>query len=195
LKSDLASPSTISIQQNDNCPLVQNVFINMTMANDLFHRVSDDRTRIEENGQVVIHEERDEHSEVRGRNEYASGLHKIRVCIEESRNIWMLLGINSKSTQLQRLSYSSQSTYGWTSNNYIWSNGQKNKNESNCAIVLKKNDIISLILDCDKRTITMINERTNKKHELVVNITHCPFPWQFHVNLYEANSRLRILPN
>jgi hypothetical protein len=195
LKADLASPSTVSIHQNDNCPLVQNVFINVTMANDLFQRVSDDRTQIAENGKVVIHERRDEQSEIRGRNEYASGLHKIRVSIEESRNNWMLLGINHKATQLQRLSYSSLSAYGWTSNNDIWSNGEKNKNKSNDAIEMKKNDIISLILDCDKRTITMINERTNRKHELVVNVTHCPFPWQLHVNLYEANSRLRILSN
>jgi hypothetical protein len=195
LKSDLASPSTVSVNLDDNCSLLQNVFISVTMADDLFQRVSDDRTRIEENGQIVIHEWENEHAEIRGRNDYASGLHKIRICIEESRNIWMLLGINSKSTPLKNQSYNSKSTYGWTSNNKIWSYGQEKKNESNDAIELQKNDIISLILDCDKRTITMINERTNKKHELVVNVTHCPFPWQLHINLYEVNSRLRILLN
>ncbi len=42
---------------------------------------------------------------------------------------------------------------------------------------MKKKDIITLIFDFDNRKISMINERTNAKHELTVNINNYPFPW------------------
>jgi len=163
------------------------------MMNEKFELVSDNGVRIEESGQVVIHGTKHEHIEVRGKNGYASGLHKIRLYIEKSSNIWMFLGINSKFTPLQSASYGCKATYGWTSNNDIWSNGLKNRNNSKDDIEMKKNDIINLILDCDKQTITIVNERTNKKHEMAVNIDYCPFPWQLHVNLFEGESRVRIL--
>jgi hypothetical protein len=94
---------------------------------------------------------------------------------------------------LQKQSCSSKSAYGWTNNNYFWLNGECHPNRSSSRIEMKINDVISLIFDCDRRKIFMINERTNAKYELVVNIDHCPFPWQLHVNLYEANSHVRIL--
>jgi hypothetical protein len=194
LKTDLTSLSTICINRHNNVSLVQDISINLfVVMKEEFELVSDNGVRIEESGQVVIHDAPNNHIEVRGKNEYASGSHTIRLCIEETSDTWMLLGINSKLTSLQRLSYNSQSTYGWSSNNDIWSNGQKNRNNSNDVIEMKKNDIINLILDCDKQAIMMVNERTNKKHEMAVNIFHCPFPWQLHINLFEANSRVRIL--
>ncbi|CAM4917879.1 unnamed protein product, partial [Rotaria socialis] len=106
---------------------------------------------------------------------------------------WTFLGINSKSTLLQKQSSSSKSAYGWTNNNYIWSNGGCQPNKSAARIEMKMNDMITLTFDCNHRKISMINERTQANYELLVNIDHCPFPWQFHVNLYEANSRIRIL--
>jgi hypothetical protein len=194
LKTNLISPSTISINRDDNISFVQNISItSFIKTSEKFDRVSDNRVRIEENGQVVIHDASDDHTEIRGKNEYVLGSHKIRLCIEQSSGGWLFLGINSKLTSLQPLSYSSKSTYGWTNNNAIWSNGQKNRNNSNDIIEMEEKDVINLILDCDKRTITMTNERTNKKHEMAVSIVHCPFPWQLHVNLLEPNSSIRIL--
>jgi len=194
LKTNLISLSTISINRDDNVSLVQNISItSFIKTSEKFERVSDNRVRIEESGQVAIHDASNDHTEIRGKNEYISGSHKIRLCIEQSSGGWMFLGINSKLTSLQPLSYSSKSTYGWTNNNAIWSNGQKNRNNSNDVIEMEEKDVINLIMDCDRRTITMINERTNKKHEMAVNIVHCPFPWQLHVNLLEPNSSIRIL--
>ena len=194
LLADLALPSTISINQSDNVSLVQNIFISCSLLDkEEFYLISSGMVRIEENKQLVIHDTRSEHVEIRGKNEYLWGSHKIRLYIEEACGSWMFLGINSKSTPLQKRSYQSKSAYGWSNNNDIWSNGQKYRNQSNDVIEMKKNDIINLILHCDKRSIVMVNERTNKKHELVVNIDHCSFPWQLHINLYEGNSRVRIL--
>jgi hypothetical protein len=197
LKTDLASPPTISIHSDDNLSLVQNIFVHLLkVTKDVFERVSDDNVRIGENGQVVsLSGTSNNHREIRGRNEYASGSHQIRLHIEEFSNTWMLLGINSKSIPLHNESYQCRSSYGWASNNMIWSYGQEKQNHSKIDIEMKKGDIISLILDCDSRTVTMVNERTNMKHELLVNVIYCPLPWQLHVNLSEPNSRVRILSN
>jgi hypothetical protein len=197
LKADLASPPRISVHLDDNFPLVQNIFVHLLeVAQDVFERVSSGNVRIEENKQVVsLFGPLAEHREIRGRNEYASGSHQIRLGIEESSNTWILLGINSKSTPLKNESYKCKSTYGWASDNKIWSYGQEKQNNSKNAIEIKKGDIISLIFNCDEQLITMINERTNMKYELLVNLTYCPLPWQLHINLNEANTRIRILSN
>jgi hypothetical protein len=105
----------------------------------------------------------------------------------------MFFGINSKSTPLQKMSYSSKSAYGWSSNNYMWFDRSNQENKTNSPIEMKMNDIIAIIFECDNRKILMINERTKVKYELIVNIDKCPFPWQLHVILSEPNSRVRIL--
>jgi hypothetical protein len=193
LKRDLASPSTVSISRHDSVPLVQNISVKLTGTNDLFERVFDNTVRIEEDGQVAMHNALNNQVEIRGKNEYTSGRHTIRLSIEQSTSTWTFVGINSKLTPLQNKSNASKSTYGWTNNNYFWLNGGSHSNTSTPTIEMKTNDVISLIFDCDNRKIFMINERTNAEYELVVNIDHCPFPWQLHVNLYEPNSRVRIL--
>ena len=58
---------------------------------------------------------------------------------------------------------------------------------------MKTGDRLRLILDCDSRKISLANERTGIQHELTVSIVQCPFPWQLHLNLFEANSRVRVL--
>ena len=193
LKENLTSPSPFYIRRHESNPLVQNVSVTFNERSDLFERVSDNNGRIDENGLVAIHDTSYEYIEFRGKNEYVSGCHEIRLYIEQSADTWTFLGINSKSTPLQNDSYGTKSTYGWTNNNYVWSNGQPQLNTSNLRIDMKTNDIISLIFDCDNRRISMINQRTKAKYELDVNINYCPFPWQLRVILAEPNSHVRIL--
>jgi hypothetical protein len=193
LKAKFISPSTFTISRHDESPIVQNISINFIGTTELFERVFNNTVRIEENGQVAIHDNSTNYSEVRGKNDYSSGRHEIRLRIDQSGDGWTFLGINSKSTPLKNVSYLSKSAYGWTNNNHYWLNGECQPNRTNARIEMKSNDIISLIFDCENRKILMINERTNGKYELTVNIDYCPFPWQLHAILYEANSRVRIL--
>ena len=193
LKEKFISPSTFSISQHEEIPLVHNISINFIGTTELFERVFSNTVRIEENGQVIIHDNSPNYAEIRGKNCYSLGRHQIRLRIDQSSDSWTFLGINSKSTPLKNLSYLSKSAYGWTNNNFLWLNGVGRSNTSSQYIEMKTNDVINLIFDCDNRKILMINERTNAKYELTVNIDHCPFPWQLHAILYEANSRVRIL--
>ncbi|CAF0748681.1 unnamed protein product [Rotaria sordida] len=194
LKTKLDSSSTtFSFDIHDDLPLVQNISIIFTIENELFEKVFDNIVQIKQYGQVAIHDTSYNYTEIRGKNEYTTGHHKIRLYIEQSADKWTFLGITSKSILLQKQSTSSKSSYGWANNNYFLLNGECQLNRSSPRIEMKTNDIITLIFDCDNHKIFMINERTNTKYELIVNINHCPFPWQFHVNLYEANSCIRIL--
>jgi len=193
LQAILDSSSTFSFEEHDNSPLVQNISLIFTIENEVLEQVFDNTVQIKQNGQIAVHDTSCNYTEIRGKNEYRLGRHKIRLCMEQSIDSWTFLGINSKSTPLQKQSCSSKSTYGWTNNNYIWTNGDCQPNRSPSRIEMKMNDIINLIFDCNKRKISMINERTNAKYELDVNIEHCPYPWQLHINLYEANSCVRIL--
>jgi hypothetical protein len=193
LKENLVSPSTFSISRQNREPLVQNICLNLIGKKDIFERVFDNKVRIENDGQVAIHDASNGYTEIRGKQEYVSGRHEIRLCIEQSADNWMFLGINSKWTLLQNNSYSSKSACGWTNNNVFWLNGSYRSNKSLPAIEMKTNDIITLIFNCDASKISMINQRTNGKYELDVNLENCPFPWQLHVILTEPNSRVRIL--
>jgi hypothetical protein len=195
IKLNFLSPMTVTIEQYDGTVLVQNISVNVLKktTNELFEQIFDNKVRIEEDGQVVVHDTSNDCIEIRGKNEYATGCHNIRLCIEEASGGWLFLGINSKSTPLKSQSCYSTSSYGWSPNNYDWSNGQPEPNISNNRIEMKNNDIISLIFDCDNCMIRMINERTKAKYELPVIIDNCPFPWQLHVALREPNNRVRVL--
>jgi len=194
LKTDLTSPSTIFIKPHDTFSLVQSISINLSVVtNEEFEKVSDKEVRIKENGQVAVRDGTLSPTEVRGKNEYRSGRHEIRLRIEESSGTWMFLGINSKITPLRCYSHTRKSAYGWSSNNYIWLKGSEQLNMSNPRIEMKMNDMITLTLDCDNRKISMLNERTKAEHELIVDINNCPFPWQLHLNLYEPQDSVRIL--
>ncbi|CAF3102434.1 unnamed protein product [Rotaria socialis] len=193
LKAKCDPTLAFSLEPRDDLPVVHNVSVIFTLDNELFGQVFDNAVQIQQNGEIAIHDASHNYTEIRGKNEYTTGRHRIRLCIDQSADSWTFLGINSKSTLLQKQSSSSKSAYGWTNNNYIWSNGGCQPNKSAARIEMKMNDMITLTFDCNHRKISMINERTQANYELLVNIDHCPFPWQFHVNLYEANSRIRIL--
>jgi hypothetical protein len=196
LKSNFTSASNIIINQHENILFVHNISVSFlsTNNNELFDRVFNDNVRIEEDGAVVASAKLFmSFSEIRGKNSYAIGCHKVRIQVEHSSNLWIFLGINSKSTPLQQSSFSSKSAYGWCTNNYIYSNGSYQYNKTNSPIQMNTNDIITLIFDCDNHKISMVNEQTNVKHDLSVDINNCPFPWQLHVIFRQPNSRIRIL--
>ena len=196
LKTSLVLPATISINRCDNVALVKDISINLSVVvKELFQRVSDNKVRLDENGQVAIRDASKECTDIRGKNEYVSGYHEIRLFIEQSTGDWLFLGINSKSVALICRSHNLKSAYGWSNNGYSWINGSHEKNNSSNIMEMKMNDVIDLMFDCDNHKISMFNERTKTRHELAVNVDNCPFPWQLHVILYDPNSRVRILPD
>jgi hypothetical protein len=195
LKSNLLSPSMFSITRHDDIPLVNSISLSfLSSGKELFSRTFNNDVGIEEDGEVVVGLcYFMVHNEIRGKNDYASGCHRVCLRIEQTSNQWVFLGVNSKLTPLQQSSHLAKSAYGWCNNNYVYSNGSYQYNKTHPPIQINRNDIISLFFDCDGQKIVMINESTGTKHALTVDIINCPFPWQLHVILSQKYSRIRIL--
>ncbi|CAF2565002.1 unnamed protein product [Rotaria sp. Silwood2] len=189
LKKKLDNPITVIIQE-DLTPLVTNIRIGNEDTSDVFERVCGNG-QIKENGCLVVKDTLDGHTEIRGRNEYNIGRHEFSFRIEElASNGWIFFGIISKSESMQTCSYSSPSSWGWASQNQVFSGGQCSYKQSSDAI---QNDTLILSIDCDQRKIELKNERTNFIMQMWININSCPFPWQLHLNLYTANIHVRML--
>jgi hypothetical protein len=160
-------------------------------TSDIFQYVCGD-IQIKENGYLIIKDDWIGFSEVLGKKEYITGQHTSRFQIEKLReNGWILFGIISKLESMNINSYNSPSSYGWTTQGQIYTVGQYHKRQKNDII---QNDIITLIIDCDKKKIQMKNERTSLVKELLIDINKCPFPWKLHFNLLTASTSIRILP-
>jgi hypothetical protein len=193
LKSNLTAPPIISINRCNNTSLVKNISTNLfEVTSDFFEYLSDNAVKIVDDGLVVVRDHSQKCTEVRGKNEYITGRHNIRLRIERLDGRLIFFGINWKDNPLRSFSHASKSAYGWSSDNNIWLNGTQSMNPSS-PFDIRMNDILTLTFDCDNRRICMINERTNIRHELV-GINNCLFPWQLHLILFEPNTRVRILP-
>jgi hypothetical protein len=187
LKTELLNPVNITIRE-DSTPLITNIGIDCQDATDVFERVCSN-AQIKENGRLAVGT--GEHTEIRGKREYNTGRYTLRFGVEQLvQNGWIMFGIISKSESMKNTSYTSPSTYAWSNRNQIYANGLY-KGEDTLEIT--QNDIIILTLDCDQRKIELKNKRMNRGIELSVDINKCPFPWQLHLNLLVANTRVRIL--
>ncbi|CAF0995551.1 unnamed protein product [Rotaria sordida] len=189
LKKELHNPTSVAIQE-DSTPLITKICIDCQDTPDVFERVCGN-AQIKENGCLIVNDNSDGHTEIRGKNEYNIGRHKFCFRIEQlPPNGWIFFGIISKSEPMKVFSYSSPSNYGWTTRNQIYAGGQCRRELSSDA---SQNDTIILLLNCDQRTIELKNERTNCVMQMSIDINRCPFPWQFHLNLGAANTHVRLL--
>ena len=138
--------------------------------------------------------------------EAVSIIHRGRHCFcfkIEQGSTELFCGIISKNTSLQSLPsllpYSRQNAYqsalsnGYTSvnNNGIFSFAFNNQYHSHNRVDIT----VELQVDCDQRQIHLRSNATVANQMQNVNITACPFPWQFFVGLLNAGDRIRLLPN
>lgn len=194
-KIELTAPPRMVLYRHKNPSIVENISLLMfkKKITELFDQVSSDGVQIEEKGKLATHNDTDTCTEIRGKEECTAGCHEICLKIEQITNSWTFFGINSKSTKVDKESYNHISTYGWSSDNYIWTAGNHESKGTGRRIEIQKNDKISLLLDCDNYTIAMLNGRTNETQRLDVDILNCPLPWQIQVFLCESKSRVHIL--
>jgi hypothetical protein len=189
LKEELINPTTMTVQE-DSTPLVTKICIGRRYTSDVFERVHRN-TQIEENGRLVVKDSSNGHTEIRGKNEYITGIHTFGFRVDQLvQNGWIFFGIISKSESMRAASYNSPSTYGWATENQIYVNG---RNIGGQTLEIAQNDTIILLIDCDQRKIELKNERSNCTLKIPVDINKCPFPWQLHLNLHAANTHVRIL--
>jgi hypothetical protein len=162
-------------------------------APDIFGQHIGD-VRIEDNGFIVEHSKSINSGEVRGKNTYASGKHRLRFRIERKSSMWVYIGVTSKTAPMKQNSYETSSSYGWVSYDHYYAGGVITKRggifagDSNL-----ENDVIELLIDVTNQTLQYTNERTRQTQKLTVNIAKCPLPWQILINLTGSEDRIRIL--
>ena len=159
-------------------------------SSDVFDHVCGN-AKIEENGQLIVKNNPGGHTEIRGKNEYASEQHYLRFRVEKLLPAqWISFGVLTKSAALVLSSYSSPSSYSWSNQQQTYIGGVCT---SSHKFDITEGDLIVLSLNCAERKIVLKNERTQATQQLSVDLNKCPFPWQFHLNLYHAETRVRIL--
>ena len=176
--------------QDDFTPLVTRIRVRDRDAIDFFDRSSGNAIFDDDGRVVTVHDGADVYTEVRGYKEYTRGTHTLRFKVEKLVG-WILFGIINQSSPLQIHSYNAESCYGWyNGRDFNYAAGQTIEGPGHDA---KDNDTLELIFDCDQRCIRLTNERTKLALQMSVDIEKCPFPWQLHLNLNEASTRVRIL--
>jgi hypothetical protein len=164
------------------------------IINEIFDQYIGD-VHIEDHGYVVAHGSSLSSGEVRGKHEYSSGKHKLRLKIEKNPSrTAIIIGIVSKSTPMRLNSQKAPSFYGWASIGHYYCGGILHKSVDFFSIYdNNENDIIELIINADDQSIQYRNQRTTDTQHLKVDINRCPFPWQLHISLAGDDDQLRIL--
>ncbi|CAF1293397.1 unnamed protein product [Rotaria magnacalcarata] len=163
------------------------------ISTDLFDQVTG-QARIENDGQVVRNGSATTHAGVRCRGTYSSGQHLFRFKIEPLGNTkWMLFGIVNKSAPLSYDPYEQPTAYVWAGNDYVCTRGALQDDCKCYTTDMQMNGSFQFLVDCERKIISLRNERTSSIHELNVDVSKCAFPWQLYFNLYNEIDRARIL--
>lgn len=154
-----------------------------------------EHVKILDQGLSFQHDSTRNDASIRGFHEYSRGEHQLFFRIEHlTSNQWMFFGILSKHARFDQRAYQNLTAYGWTGYNRIYINGKSISTVNGFLNDLKQNDLIELIIDCDRQQLIFWHSRQMYKTKLSVDIKLCPFPWKLLISCQNANDSLRILP-
>ena len=77
--------------------------------------------------------------------------------------------------------YDKPTTHGWFTHGYVITNGVSSL--SGWPKVNEK-DILELTINCNERSLSILNERSRAQTSMQVNINEAPFPWCLLVIFY-----------
>ena len=141
----------------------------------------------------------------RGQREYFTGQHCIRFQLEPvsdgRQDNTILFGIISSSvTAKDQYFNQTPSTYAWGTSSYesdnesmIVQNGNHQRVSMDKWPGAKTGDILELIIDCDQRTINIVNQTGQGKDSINVDLENSPLPWKFIVIFFTRPDRVRLL--
>ena len=196
LKIDLAAARTIDFGEDDEnkTSLISKIFIN-DASTDIFNTTTGD-VKINEGGKGIVHGPTNEIAVARCRGIYSSGQQRFRFKLEQlSNNNSFSCGIVSESTPIGSIcnapiNYNMYENYpNWSgvysrlNHTVLFSFHEQNYN-------FQMNGIYELLIDCNQRTMRLTNEQTGTTQSLNINLTTCPFSWQFFITLFYANERV-----
>ncbi len=121
---------------------------------------------------------------------YPTGIHRIRLKLEKGI-INIFIGICSQDKLPSGpYFYDKPTTHGWLTHGYVVMNGQNPKQGWSAA---DHNDILELTINCDERSISILNERSQAKNSMQVDINQAPLPWCLLVLLHYKDNRVSLV--
>ncbi|CAF1181056.1 unnamed protein product [Adineta ricciae] len=124
----------------------------------------------------------DDYSNSPESGEYSRGERSLRFQIEQySRTSSILFGIISKNSLDNDSPHENPTFYGWGSKNLVYRGGDIQANYDGYKTDIQTDDILMLSIDCDRETISLKNERTQRTYVLQIDLSKCPFPWRPNV--------------
>jgi hypothetical protein len=121
---------------------------------------------------------------------YSTDIHRIRVKLEKGITD-ILIGISSRDKSPSGpFFYNKPTTCGWFTHGYVVINGQ---NSSAGWSRAAENDIFELTINCNERSLSILNERSRAQNTMQVNIHQAPFPWCLFVLFRPVGSRVSLL--
>ncbi|UJR08768.1 hypothetical protein I4U23_013024 [Adineta vaga] len=129
-----------------------------------------------------------------GHNAYLSGVHRIRLRLDYGI---ASLGIHCRNMPLVSSEFgagsydSNPSIHGWGTGGSRIVNGRY---EGDVFTKTKERLIqFVLVLNCDDHRLSMLNENTNERDEMEVNIANAPFPWCLFVQISRFGGRVSLV--
>ncbi|CAF1442805.1 unnamed protein product [Rotaria sp. Silwood1] len=193
-------PST-TISEDPTKPLVAKIFVSSTrqlhLEQDERFGISFDNVCIAENGYLAYHDgSTRDCAFVCGMKEYSLGKYSIRfVMNKKDPEYVMSFNIISQTTGIATKKFSlDESSYGWYSDDGICCCNTKLSFSKGFHDMKDETTFeIELLIDCDNRKISYLNERTRNRREMNVDLIKCPFPWQLLFYLYDVEDSVRLL--
>ncbi len=201
LKDDIVTvSSSMSVYEDSMKVLIGQMYVSSIIPNftqeERFGEFLGD-IRIEDNGCEAIHNgSRRCEAYVRGKWKYSKGKHKIQFAIYKKTTSYVIsFNIISKSTPISTASsYEKRPVYGWNTTDSV-NNPDKDHRVKKSFEDLQDETTFELevTIDCDNRKISYFNKQTANTHEMNVNISKCPFPWQLEFQLYDIGDRIQLV--
>ncbi len=192
LSNQLKIQPIIDLQySNDNSSLIPNIKI--YFSNERFQQ-SIGNINIIENGSTIVHNDINTYASVRGLKDYYQGEYIIHFQILNLTNNWIFIGIISKDSPIPDYPSIGKTAYGWSGLNNVWRDGIRTTKLDEYISDFQNNDQIDFIINCDQKIIYLINQRTNLRYHLNIDINYCPLPWKLSIGFYNSHGEsIRII--
>ncbi|CAF1317779.1 unnamed protein product [Rotaria sp. Silwood1] len=133
----------------------------------------------------------------RGNLLYSHGHHTVRFQLEKCKQPYQIFfGCMSSKVVLGEGAFKYPCSVGWFGFDQVYEHGRCTNNCKKYGYkssLIRANDVLQLIFDCDKQQIKLFNERIKKTTILTVNINKTPYPWQFLMVMFHKDDCVKIL--